>query len=205
MSPRTVQDLGSAFRGLAMAKAPFNCSSGSKGTNTNPPELVPPRSPLEVPHTAVAFLNRGPKGPTMRFAGVWPLVGARATHMVPKAYWAVNHLAVLPLWHNSLATIASPREFVPALTSHCTHHRTSNLPIDGANCKISVFRPGPLQWICREWVQKLGSDEATTCFGGEKCTAPDEPTSQGERTPHLRMWTLNSSRLLGASFFPTFL
>ena len=25
----------------------------------------------------------------------------------------------------------------------------------------------PLQWICTEWVQKLGSNKATTCFGGE--------------------------------------
>ena len=43
-------------------------------------------------------------------------------------------------------------------------------------CRVSVFRPGPLQWICREWVQKLGSDETTTCFGGEKYTE-----SEGER------------------------
>ena len=70
MSSRTVQDLGFAFRGFADAKAPFNCSSGSEGTNTNLLELVPPRSPLEVLRAAAAFLNRGPKGPAMRFAGV---------------------------------------------------------------------------------------------------------------------------------------
>ena len=41
-------------------------------------------------------------------------------------------------------------------------------------CKVTVFWLGlltdgdlgtadPVQWICREWVQKLGSDGATTC------------------------------------------
>ena len=65
-----MQDLGSAFRGLAIAKAPFDYSSGSEGTNTNFPELVPPRSPLEVLRAAAAFLNRGPKGSASRFAGV---------------------------------------------------------------------------------------------------------------------------------------
>ena len=66
-------------------------------------------------------------------------------------------------------------------------------------CKVSVFGPGPLQWICREWVQKLGSDEATACFGSEKYTKSDGPMSQGERTPRLRMGTPNSSRIPGAS------
>ena len=47
----------------------------------------------------------------------------------------------------------------------------------------------------REWVQKLGSDEATACFGSEKYTEPDDPTSQGERVPHPRTGTLNSSRI----------
>ena len=51
----------------------------------------------------------------------------------------------------------------------------------------------------REWVQKLGSDEATACFGSEKYTEPDDPTSQGERVPHPRTGTLNSSRIPGAS------
>ena len=65
-----MQELGSAFRGLAIAKAPFNRSSGSKDTNTYLPGLVPPRSPLEVLRAATTFLNRGPKGPATRFAGV---------------------------------------------------------------------------------------------------------------------------------------
>ena len=65
-----MQDLGSAFRGLAVAKAQLNHSSGLEGTNTNLLELVPPRSPLEVLRVAAAFLNRGPKGPATRFTGV---------------------------------------------------------------------------------------------------------------------------------------
>ena len=65
-----MQDLGSVFRGLVIAKAPFNCSSGSEDTNTYLPELVPPRSPLEVLRAATTFLNRGPTGPVTRFAGV---------------------------------------------------------------------------------------------------------------------------------------
>ena len=66
-------------------------------------------------------------------------------------------------------------------------------------CRVSVFRPDPLQWICREWVQKLSSDGATACFGGEKYTESDGSTTQGERTPRPRMWTPHSSRILGAS------
>ena len=66
-------------------------------------------------------------------------------------------------------------------------------------CSVSVFGPSPLQWICREWIQKLGSDEATTCFGGEKYIELDGPTSQGEMAPSPRMRTPNSSRILGAS------
>ena len=31
------------------------------------------------------------------------------------------------------------------------------------NCRVTVFRPSPLQWICREWVWKLGSNKATAC------------------------------------------
>ena len=65
-----MQDLGSAFRGLAIAKALFNRSSGSEDTNTYLPELVPLQSPLEVPRAAATFLNWGPKGPATRFAGV---------------------------------------------------------------------------------------------------------------------------------------
>ena len=149
---------------------------------------------------AAAFLNRGPKGSALRFARVGPLVEVRATHMVPEARWAVNHLAVLLLWRSRLATIVSPREFGPALTSYCTHHRTSNFPTDGANCRVLVFGPGPLQWICREWIQKLGFDEATACFGGEKHTESGGPTSQGEGTPHPTTRIPNSSRTPRASF-----
>ena len=65
-----MQDLGFAFRGLAIAKAPFNRSSGSEDTNTYFPELVLSRSPLEVLCAAVAFLNRGLKVLATRFAGV---------------------------------------------------------------------------------------------------------------------------------------
>ena len=65
-----MQDLGSAFRGLAIAKTPFNHSSGSEDTNTYLPGLVLPQSPLEVLRVAATFLNRGPKGPATRFAGV---------------------------------------------------------------------------------------------------------------------------------------
>ena len=53
-------------------------------------------------------------------------------------------------------------------------------------CKVTVFGPSPLQRICREWVQKLGSDEATTCFRDEKHTESGGPTSQGEGTPRSR-------------------
>ena len=65
-----MQDFGSAFRGLVFSKAPFNRSSGSEGTNTYLPELIPPWSSLEVLRTAATFLNRGPIGPATRFAGV---------------------------------------------------------------------------------------------------------------------------------------
>ena len=119
--------------------------------------------------------------------------------MVLEGRWAVNRLAVLLLWHSRLATIASPREFNPTLTSYCTHHRTSNFPTNGTICRVSVFEPGPLQWICREWVQKLGFYKATACFGDEKYTESDSPTSQGERTHRLRTGTPNSSCILGAS------
>ena len=65
-----MQDLGSAFRGLVIAKAPFNRFSGSEDTNTYLLELVSLRSPLEVLHAAATFLNRGPTGPATRFMGV---------------------------------------------------------------------------------------------------------------------------------------
>ena len=128
LSPRNMQDLGFVFRGPVVAKAPFNCSSVSEDIHTYLPELVPPRSPLELLHVVATSLNQGPAGPAIRFAGVWPLVGARATHMMLEAHWAVNHLAVLPLWYSRLTTITSPRGLDPALANCCTHHRTSNSP-----------------------------------------------------------------------------
>ena len=64
-----MQDLGTAFRGFIIAKAPFNRSSGLEDTNTYLPELVPPWSPLEVLRAAATFLSRGPTGPATRFAG----------------------------------------------------------------------------------------------------------------------------------------
>ena len=50
-----------------------------------------------------------------------------------------------------------------------------------------------------ELVQLLGSNEVTTCFGGEKYSESDGLTSQGERTPRPRTGTPNSSFILGAS------
>ena len=143
LSLRNMQDLGFVFWGPVVAKAPFNRSSGSENIHTYLPELVPPRSPLELLHAAATSLNRGPARPTTRFVGVWPLVGALATHMMSKAHWAVNHLAVLPLWYSRLPTITSPRGLDPTLTNRYTHHRTSNFPTDGANCKVVVFRLSP--------------------------------------------------------------
>ena len=118
------------------------------------------------------------------------MVGTRATHIVPEACWAVSLLAVLLLWPSTLAIIVSPWKFGLALTSY----RTSNFPTDGTNCRVTVFGPSPLQWICKEWVQKLGSDKAMACFKGEKHTESGSPTSQGERTPRSRMEIPNSSR-----------
>ena len=57
-----MQDLGSAFRGLVIAKSPFNRSSESEDTNTYLLELVRLQSPIEVLRTAATFLNRGPMG-----------------------------------------------------------------------------------------------------------------------------------------------
>ena len=163
-----MQDLGSAFWGFALAKVLSNCYNGSEGTNTNLPELGLSRSPMEVLREAAAFLNWGPKGSALRFAGVWPLVGARATHMVSETRWVENLLAILLLWPSRLAIIVSLREFDPASTSYRTHCRTSNFPTDGANCRVTVFGLGPIQWICREWVRKLGSDKAMACSKGGK-------------------------------------
>ena len=71
-------------------------------------------------------------------------------------------------------------------------------------CRVTVFwlgpatdrDPGPadpVQWIYREWVQKLGSDGATACvkIGDDQAGAKNRtrrPNASGERTPHLRIW-----------------
>ena len=69
--------------------------------------------------------------------------------MVPDAHWAGNLLTVLHLWPSRLAIIVSPWVFGPALTSYRTYRRTSNFPTGGANCRVTVFRLSPLQWICK--------------------------------------------------------
>ena len=61
-------------------------------------------------------------------------------------------------------------------------------------CRVTVFGPSPLQWICGEWIQKLGFDKATACFGGKEHTESDGPASQGEGTPRSRMGIPNRSR-----------
>ena len=61
-------------------------------------------------------------------------------------------------------------------------------------CRVTVFGPSPLQWICREWIQKLGFDKATACFGSEKHIELGGPTSQGEGTPRLRTGIPKPSR-----------
>ena len=80
-----MQDLGSAFRGLTITKAPFNCSSGSEDISTNLPELVSPWSPLEVLHTTAAFLNRGPKGVGLKIRGGLTPGGGEGHAMVLEA------------------------------------------------------------------------------------------------------------------------
>ena len=65
-----MQDPGFVFRGLVIAKTPFNRSSGSEDIHTYLLELVPPRSPLELLRVAATSLNRGPTGLATRFAGV---------------------------------------------------------------------------------------------------------------------------------------
>ena len=65
-----MQDLGFVFRGPVIAKATFNHSSRLEDIHTYLPELVPPRSPLELFRVATTSLNRGPAGPAIRFVGV---------------------------------------------------------------------------------------------------------------------------------------
>ena len=70
-----MQDLGSTFRGLVIAKALFNRFSGSEDTNTYLPELVPPWSPLEVLRAAATFLNWDPTGRPLDSRGSDPWWG----------------------------------------------------------------------------------------------------------------------------------
>ena len=73
------------------------------------PELVLTRSPLESLRVAAPSFNRGPVGLTIRFARIWPLMGARAMHMVSEVPRTVHHLAILLVYHSRLATITSHR------------------------------------------------------------------------------------------------
>ena len=65
-----MQDPSFVFRGLVVAKALFNRSSGSEDIHTYLPELVPPRSPLELLRMAATSLKWGLTGPATGFAGV---------------------------------------------------------------------------------------------------------------------------------------
>ena len=52
-------------------------------------------------------------------------------------------------------------------------------------CRVTVFGPSPLQWICREWGQKLGCDETMACFGDERHIESNGPIVLGRRDPLL--------------------
>ena len=65
-----MQNPGFVFRGLVVAKAPFNRSSGSEDIHTYLPELVLLQSPLELLRAATTSLNQGLTGLATRFAGV---------------------------------------------------------------------------------------------------------------------------------------
>ena len=65
-----MQDPSFVFQGLVVAKTLFNHSSGSEDIHTYLPELVPPRSPLELLYMAATSLNWGLTGPATGFAGV---------------------------------------------------------------------------------------------------------------------------------------
>ena len=53
-------------------------------------------------------------------------------------------------------------------------------------CRVTVFRPSPLQWICREWGQKLGCDETMACFGDERHIESSGPIVPGRRDHSLK-------------------
>ena len=52
-------------------------------------------------------------------------------------------------------------------------------------CRVMVFGLSPLQWICREWGQKLGYDETTACCGDKRHTESGGPIVPGRRDPSL--------------------
>ena len=80
-------------------------------------------------------------------------------------------------------------------------------------CRVTVFWLGPvtdgdlgpanpLQWICRDWVQKLGSDGATACVEIRDDQAGVKnrtrwPNALGNRTPRPRIWIPTSSPFPG--------
>ena len=53
-----MQDPVFVFRGLVVAKVPFNRFNGLEDIHTYLPELVPPWSPLELLRVAATSLNR---------------------------------------------------------------------------------------------------------------------------------------------------
>ena len=60
-----------------------------------------------------------------------------------------------------------------------------NLEIIGEEkCRVTVFRPSPLQWICREWGQKLGLMKRRL-FWGWKAHRIRRPNIPGRRDPSL--------------------
>ena len=129
------------------------------------PELVSPRSPLESLRVAAPSSNGGPTGPAIRFARIWPLMGARTMHMVLEVPRTVHHLVILPVYHNRLATITSHRGLLlmgawsyPNQPSHSSSHK--QFPTYSANCRVPLFGLGPsvngilAQWTyCNEFVE----------------------------------------------------
>ena len=138
-----MQNLGFAFRGLAIAKAPFGRSSGSKDTNTYPPELVLPRSPFKVLRTVAAFLNWGLKGPTIDSQGYDPCWGRE-----PRI-WCQRLVELWTTWQ-FLPCGAVDRPPQPPLGNLILLYQViafiiarATFPTNGTNCKVSFFRSSP--------------------------------------------------------------
>ena len=53
-------------------------------------------------------------------------------------------------------------------------------------CRVAIFELGPLQWICREQIRKLGSDEATARSEGRKTYRIGQPKGPREKGPFAR-------------------